>query len=95
VAVAGATGASWGTAPTILGLLVDRFHEMIRLDERPGLKIAGNGTASGVESLILAAVDKDDNERKVWIGREDHLIRRIEERCKAGLARDGNGRGDA
>jgi hypothetical protein len=82
VAVAGATAASWGAAPTILGLLVDRFHEMIRLDERQGFKIAGNGSASGVESLILAAVDKDGTERKVWIGREDHLIRRIEERSK-------------
>jgi hypothetical protein len=55
---------------------------MIRLDERQGFKIAGSGTASGVESSILTAVDKDGTERKVWIGREDHLIGRIEERSK-------------
>jgi len=61
---------------------------MIRLDERLGFKLAGNGTASGVESLILAGVDKDGTERKVWIGREDHLIRRIEERSK-GWTRNG------
>ncbi len=81
-AVASATGASCGTAPTILRLLSDEFHEIIRLDERQGFKITGNDVANGVECLILAGNDADGDERIVWIGREDHLIRRIEDRWK-------------
>lgn len=81
-AVAGATGASWGAAPTILGLLVDRFHETIRLDERQNFKIKDKDIENGVERLVLVGEDAEGDIFKVWIGSKDHLVRRIEERWK-------------
>jgi outer membrane lipoprotein-sorting protein len=81
-AMASATGASWGTAPNILELLVDRFQEMIRLDERAAFKIAGKDLANGVECMKLVGTETDGDELKVWIGREDHLIRRVQEKMK-------------
>jgi outer membrane lipoprotein-sorting protein len=87
-AVASATGTSWGTAPAILDLLVDRFQGMIRLDERAKFKIAGKDLTNGVECMGLVGTESDGDELKVWVGREDHLIRRIHEKRK-GWTRNG------
>jgi outer membrane lipoprotein-sorting protein len=77
--VAGATGASSGTAHHIPRLLSDEVTGT-RLDELQDLKITGKDTADGVECIVVVGFYKNDGECKVWIGREDHFIRRIEER---------------
>jgi outer membrane lipoprotein-sorting protein len=86
-AVAAATGASWGTANKIPRLLSDEVGGL-RLDEIKGSRVSGPDTADGVECVVivgyLAIGTERETERRVWIGREDHLIRRIEERWKTG-----------
>lgn len=82
-AVAGATAASWMTAHTIPSLLSDQVGG-IRLDEMEGLRIAGEDIADGVASVVLVGYMRDGEERKLWVGKHDHLIRRIEERSKTG-----------
>lgn len=81
LAVASATGASWATAYTIPRLLSDEVTGL-RLDELQSLKVIGKGTADGVDSVVVAGDVGSGEERKVWIGRKDYLVRRIEERSK-------------
>jgi len=82
LAVAGATGASLGTAHRIPRLLTDDVSGR-RLDEIQDLKILGNATADGVECVVLVGHYASVQECKIWVGRADHLIRRIEERSQA------------
>jgi len=88
LAVAGATGASWGTAATIPRLLTDDIRGS-KLDKLQDLKISGNDTADGVECVVLVGNNYASvrTECKIWIGRTDHLIRRIEERSE-GMRRE-------
>jgi hypothetical protein len=86
LAVAGATGASWGTAPRIPRLLTDDVSGF-RLDEIQDLKIVENDTAEGVECVVLVGHYASVQECKIWVGRTDHLIRRIEERSQ-GMMRE-------
>jgi hypothetical protein len=86
LAVAGATGASCDTAHTIPRLLTDDVGGF-RLDEIQELKILGNDTADGVECVVLVGRYRNVPERKIWVGRTDHLIRRIEERSE-GMMRE-------
>jgi hypothetical protein len=79
VLVAAATGASWGSASTIPRLLSEEVGG-IRLDELRGLRMSGNDITDGVECVVIVGYLASETERKVWIGRKDHLIRRIEER---------------
>lgn len=81
LAVAGATGASCDTAHTIPRLLADDVGG-VRLDEIQDLKILGNDTADGVECVVLVGHYRNVPERKIWVGRTDHLIRRIEDRSQ-------------
>jgi outer membrane lipoprotein-sorting protein len=93
LAVAGATGASWGIAPTIPRLLTDDVSGF-RLDEIQDLKIVGNDTADGVECVVLVGINRyrpkptgpyASEEWKIWVGRLDHLIRRIEKRSDGSM----------
>jgi outer membrane lipoprotein-sorting protein len=86
LAVAGATGASADTAHTIPRLLTDDVGG-VRLDEIQNLKILGNDTADGVECVVLVGHYRNVPERKIWVGRTDHLIRRIEDRSQ-GMMRE-------
>jgi hypothetical protein len=86
LAVAGATGASWGIAHTIPRLLTDDVSGL-RLDKIQDLKIVGNDTAEGVECVVLVGHYASVQECKIWVGRTDHLIRRIEERSE-GMMRE-------
>jgi outer membrane lipoprotein-sorting protein len=95
LAVAGATGASWGTAHKIPRLLTDDVSGF-RLDENQDWKIVGNDTADGVECVVLAgrcgyrpkrAGHYASEECKIWVGHKDHLIRRIEDRTE-GMIRE-------
>jgi len=90
LAVAGATGASWRTAHDIPRLLTDDIRGF-RLDEMRDLKMVGNHTIDNVDCVVLAggygyqserAGHYAINECKIWVGREDHLIRRIERRSE-------------
>jgi outer membrane lipoprotein-sorting protein len=81
LAVASATGASWATAHTISRLLSDEVTGL-RLDELRGLKVIGKDTVDGVDSVVVAGYLGSGEEYKVWIGSEDHLVRRIEKRSK-------------
>ncbi|HSB10462.1 MAG TPA: hypothetical protein VLM38_13320 [Blastocatellia bacterium] len=83
LAVAGATGASWGTAHWIARLLTDEVGG-IRLDELRDIKVFGNDTVEGVECVVLVGYHAAGGEHKLWVGNKDHLIRRIEERSKTG-----------
>ena len=84
LAVSGAVGASWGAAGTIAKLLCDDLGEIRRLDELEGLRIDGNATEDGVECVVLAGHLDSGTKERIWISREDHLVRRIEERSKYG-----------
>jgi hypothetical protein len=87
LAVAGATGASWGIAHTIPRLLTDDVRGF-RLDELQELKIVGNDTVDGVECVVLVGhYASVPTECKMWVGRSDHLVRRIEERSE-GMRRE-------
>jgi outer membrane lipoprotein-sorting protein len=81
--VAGAIPVSRTTAHTIPRLLSDDVKG-IRVDELKGLKTIGTDRSDGVECVVLIGYLSSGNERKVWIGRIDHLIRRIEDRSKDG-----------
>lgn len=81
LAVAGAIGASWGTANTIPRLLTDEIST-VRLDELNRLRMIDNETVDGIECLVLVGYFASGEECKVWVGREDYLIRRIEERSE-------------
>lgn len=79
LAMAGAIAASWGTVNTIPRLLTDDVRG-VRLDELNRLRIMGNETVDGVGCSVLAGYFATGGECKVWVGRGDYLIRRIEER---------------
>jgi outer membrane lipoprotein-sorting protein len=81
LAVAGAIGASWGTANTIPRLLTDEIST-VRLDELNRLRMIDNETVDGIECLVLVGYFASGEECKVWVGRGDYLIRRIEERSE-------------
>jgi hypothetical protein len=81
LAIAGATGASWGSAHTIPTLLTDQVG-LVRLDELKRLRMMGNETVGGVDCLVLIGYFASGEECKVWVGRDDYLIRRIEERSE-------------
>jgi outer membrane lipoprotein-sorting protein len=86
LAVASATGVSFGTAHEIPRLLTDDVSGF-RLDEIQDLKIVENDTAEGVECVVLGGHYASVKECKIWVGRTDHLIRRIEERS-GGMIRE-------
>jgi outer membrane lipoprotein-sorting protein len=82
LAVAGATGASLGAAHRIPRLLTDQITGF-RLDELGDLRIRGYEPTDGIECVVLVGF-RADTELTVWVGRQDHLIRRIKERWKDG-----------
>jgi outer membrane lipoprotein-sorting protein len=81
LAVAGAIGASWGTASTIARLLTDEVRT-VRLDELNRLKMIGNETVDGIDCFVVVGYFATGEECKVWVGRGDYLIRRIQERSE-------------
>lgn len=81
LAVAGATGVSWGTAPTIPRLLTDEVRT-VRLDELNRLRLLANEPMDGIDCFVLIGYFATGEECKVWVGRGDYLIRRIEERSE-------------
>jgi outer membrane lipoprotein-sorting protein len=85
-AVAGAIAVSQTTAHTITRLLSDEIPG-IRLDELADLKVLGDDTADGVECFVLVG-SYSSGESRVWVGRQDHLIRRIEDRSKFGTRKE-------
>jgi len=78
---AGATGVSWGTAHTIPRLLTDEIRG-VRLDELHSLRIVDDESVNGVGCFVLVGSYSTGGECKVWVGRTDYLIRRIEERTQ-------------
>lgn len=78
-AEAGATGASQGTAHTILRLLSEEVGGM-RLDELQALTITGSEMADGIKCTVLLGYFASGEQRTIWVGSNDHLIRRIEDR---------------
>ena len=80
-AIAGATAASWETASTIPRLLTDEIR-IIRLDELSQLRMLASERMDGIECFVVVGYFPSGGECKVWIGRSDHLIRRLEERSE-------------
>lgn len=79
VLVAGATGASWGTAHNVSALLCDEVGGT-RLDDLQSVRMIGSEAVGGVECVVLLGELPSGGERKIWVGRRDNLIRRIQER---------------
>jgi len=74
MAVAGATGISQGMAHEIFRLLSDEVTGF-RFDQLKRLKLLGSEKVGGVECTIVHGFQYD-NDVKLWIGKEDHLIRK-------------------
>jgi outer membrane lipoprotein-sorting protein len=81
LAIASASGVSWGVAHTIPRLLTDEVTG-VRLDEVNRLRIVGNETVDGVDCFVLVGYFASGEECKLWIGHGDYLIRRIETRSE-------------
>jgi outer membrane lipoprotein-sorting protein len=81
LAVAGAIGASLGSAHRIPRLLIDQITSF-RMDELKDLRIRSYEPADEVECVVLVGERAVGTEVTVWVGRQDHLIRRIEERSR-------------
>lgn len=79
MAVAGATGVTYGAAHMIPRLLTDDVHGF-RIDQLKHLKILRSERLEGIDCYVLHGL-KFEIEVELWIGKEDHLIRkRIETR---------------
>ena len=74
MAVAGATGISQGMAHEIFRLLTNEVTGF-RFDQLKHLKIVGTEKVAGIECAIVHGYQYQ-NEVKLWIGQEDHLIRK-------------------
>lgn len=79
VLVAGATGASWGTAHRVSALLCDDVRGT-RLDDLRSVRIVGSDSVDGIECTVLHGEIPSGGERKIWVSKRDNLIHRIEER---------------
>ncbi len=86
LAVAGATGVSSGAAHTIATLLLpdlwgaDKFGDSV-LNLRDA-KHVGEGVVDAVPCERVAGIDWRNEPVELWIGRDDHLIRRIQSEVK-------------
>jgi len=78
VAVAGATGASYSTAHTIPRLLSVEVGG-VGLDELQALRLLGTDSFDGVDCLMLVGSFRTGTEVKLWIGRRDYLVRRLQQ----------------
>ena len=74
MAVAGATGVSQGTAHEIFRLLTDKVGGF-RVDQLRGLKIVCSEMISGVDTYVVHG-HIDGVSQDLWIGKQDHLIRK-------------------
>ena len=76
VAVEGARGNSHWTAAEIPRLLDESIaaKKIVTLKNK---KLAGTAHIGDQDYIILTAQDETNAERKVWIGKTDHLIRKV------------------
>lgn len=75
MAVAGATGVSQGTALHIFRLLTDDVHGF-RFDQLRKLKIVRSEILSGIDCYVVQGSQYDMDNYELWIGKQDHLIRK-------------------
>ena len=76
VAVEGARGNSHWTAAEIPRIL-DADIAAKKIVTLKNKKLAGSAFIDGKEYVILTAQDETKAERKVWVGKTDHIIRKV------------------
>ena len=74
-ASAATTGISQGTSHEVFRLLTDEVGGL-RYDQLKNLRITGKETTHGVDSDIVRGDYSDGSSTDLWIGRQDHLIRK-------------------